>query len=424
MDYMPQFGQNVSQELPQDDTMMQIEMKRRLELAKSLQNQEMPQGQMVSGRYVAPSWTQYLANAVGQYQGRKKEEEAYKQFGEYQKTKAQKQADALKALTGELQGTKQVNQGSYQIQVPGESTPTSPWTSEQGPAKTIDVPMATTTTRAPTSGERYAAIMKYGSAINDPRMVQEAIMGGINQANKAEETAGERTWREQQTKNEQEFQRIQAKERNNQEITMSEKNFLNQMALQKSSQNFQAGENAKSRANQAKAAPSGYQWGANGALMPIPGGPADPNTKPLTTDQGNARLYGKRMTESDKILMGLEAGDKLAYNPLKAKLAITAPAGFSDAISYYNDPQTQSATQAMRDFINATLRRESGAAISASEFDNAIKQYFPQPGEPKELREQKRRNRQIAIEGISAAGYPGGVIPGQQSQSVNFGDLK
>tara|TARA_R100001530_G_scaffold34938_1_gene27299 strand:+ start:2308 stop:2460 length:153 start_codon:yes stop_codon:yes gene_type:complete len=35
--------------------------------------------------------------------------------------------------------------------------------------------------------------------------------------------------------------------------------------------------------------------------------------------------------------------------------------------------------QTERDFVNAVLRRESGAAISGSEFRTARKQYLPQP---------------------------------------------
>jgi hypothetical protein len=39
----------------------------------------------------------------------------------------------------------------------------------------------------------------------------------------------------------------------------------------------------------------------------------------------------------------------------------------------------QSQKQAEQNFINAILRKESGAAISPSEYKNAEKQYFPQP---------------------------------------------
>lgn len=53
--------------------------------------------------------------------------------------------------------------------------------------------------------------------------------------------------------------------------------------------------------------------------------------------------------------------------------------------------------QAQRDFINAVLRRESGATITADEFDNARQQYFPVPGNTPEVLEAKRQNREIVI---------------------------
>ncbi|MEY9100480.1 hypothetical protein ABIA24_003389 [Sinorhizobium fredii] len=62
--------------------------------------------------------------------------------------------------------------------------------------------------------------------------------------------------------------------------------------------------------------------------------------------------------------------------------------------------------QARRDFINSQLRRESGAVISPEEFDNANKQYFPQPNDLPDVLEQKRRNRQIVIDGMKRAAGP------------------
>ncbi len=61
---------------------------------------------------------------------------------------------------------------------------------------------------------------------------------------------------------------------------------------------------------------------------------------------------------------------------------------------------TQKAVQAQRDFINAVLRQESGASIAPSEFDNGVRQYFPQPGDKPSVLEQKRRNRETAIQGF------------------------
>jgi hypothetical protein len=47
--------------------------------------------------------------------------------------------------------------------------------------------------------------------------------------------------------------------------------------------------------------------------------------------------------------------------------------------------------QAKADFINAQLRRESGAAIAQSEFSNADKQYFPVPGDTPDVDQAEGR---------------------------------
>lgn len=97
MDYMPQFGQNIpNQDVgTQDDATAQLLLKRRLAQADALRGQQMPQGQMVSGHYVAPSWTQYLANAVGQYKGKQEEQKAMQDYANAQATKQQKYAELL-----------------------------------------------------------------------------------------------------------------------------------------------------------------------------------------------------------------------------------------------------------------------------------------------------------------------------------------
>jgi len=70
-------------------------------------------------------------------------------------------------------------------------------------------------------------------------------------------------------------------------------------------------------------------------------------------------------------------------------------------------PQSQQADQAQRNFVNAILRQESGAAISESEFQNARKQYFPQPGDSAKVIEQKRQNRETAIKSLEVSAGPG-----------------
>ncbi len=75
-------------------------------------------------------------------------------------------------------------------------------------------------------------------------------------------------------------------------------------------------------------------------------------------------------------------------------------------------PKQQQIEQAQRDFVNAVLRQESGAVISPSEFDNAQKQYFPQPGDSQAVIKQKARNRETAIRGLEIAAGPGLQQPG------------
>jgi len=66
----------------------------------------------------------------------------------------------------------------------------------------------------------------------------------------------------------------------------------------------------------------------------------------------------------------------------------------------------QSFNQAQRDFINAQLRKESGAAIAPSEFQNAAKQYFPQVGDSEQVLAQKKVNRDNAVSGMTRAAGP------------------
>lgn len=56
--------------------------------------------------------------------------------------------------------------------------------------------------------------------------------------------------------------------------------------------------------------------------------------------------------------------------------------------------------QAQREFVNAILRRESGAVISPEEFGSAELQYFPVPGDGPQVIEQKRQARQRALQGL------------------------
>jgi hypothetical protein len=122
-----------------------------------------------------------------------------------------------------------------------------------------------------------------------------------------------------------------------------------------------------------------------------------------TQDQANAALFSARMEEANKVLS----------NPDISKFGMGIPGVMNKANSMipiignaFLDPQYQQLDQAKRDFVNAVLRRESGAAISNGEFGNAEKQYFPQVGDSPEVMAQKAQNRATAIQGIYDAAAP------------------
>lgn len=136
-----------------------------------------------------------------------------------------------------------------------------------------------------------------------------------------------------------------------------------------------------------------------GAVVPVPG-----FQKPLNDIQAKAQLFGTRMQEADKILAELEKGGKSFSTP-----GANAPF-IGGLVNTLNTEQGQMLDQAKRDFTNAVLRRESGAAIAPSEFASADKQYFPQIGDSEKVIAQKARARQIAIQGILAE-VPKGTPP-------------
>lgn len=119
----------------------------------------------------------------------------------------------------------------------------------------------------------------------------------------------------------------------------------------------------------------------------------------MTEQQSKDALFGARMQEANKILSALEAKD------IKAPVMNSLPFGdkFSNALPSIlggASAEQQQYVQAQRDFINAVLRKESGAVIADSEFANAQKQYFPQIGDSSAVIAQKAKNRELAMKMI------------------------
>lgn len=116
------------------------------------------------------------------------------------------------------------------------------------------------------------------------------------------------------------------------------------------------------------------------------------STKVPTDSQFNAAMFGKRSEEADRIIQEIGDYRATATGAVDAKAPGLLMSG-----------QAKKIDQAERNFVNSILRRESGAAISSSEFENAEKQYFPRVGDPPDVIKQKAQNRAQAILGLQAA---------------------
>lgn len=126
-------------------------------------------------------------------------------------------------------------------------------------------------------------------------------------------------------------------------------------------------------------------------------GPKAGAGKALTEGQSKAVLFGARMESADKIMSGLAA-----KGTDRASIGANTSFGVGSIVNATGSDEQQSLNQAQRDFVNAVLRRESGASISPAEFESAQKQYFPQINEGQVVVKQKANSRAIAIRGMQA----------------------
>lgn len=123
-----------------------------------------------------------------------------------------------------------------------------------------------------------------------------------------------------------------------------------------------------------------------------------PQAGSMNKEQSDAALYADRMRDSDSVLDQVGSVGQDKTQQILGDIPLVG--------NYLVSSDKQRLDQAQRNFINASLRRESGAAISPSEFASANAQYFPQPGDGSEVLAQKKQNRLRQIEGLARAAGP------------------
>ena len=125
------------------------------------------------------------------------------------------------------------------------------------------------------------------------------------------------------------------------------------------------------------------------------GKPLAAKEKALTEGQAKSALFGSRMMMANKIFDTLETAGTTKSVP-----GINSGYGIGGVVNALASTDQQQLMQAKRDFLNAVLRRESGAVIGESEFAGGDKQYFPQIGDDKKTISQKKANREAAMRGV------------------------
>jgi hypothetical protein len=190
--------------------------------------------------------------------------------------------------------------------------------------------------------------------------------------------------------------------------------------------------------------------GGGGTGTPAPAGTLAPGQplpgKPMTESQARAYGFGSRAAQGNALVEALEAQgetgtsfapyiagqlDKIGAavggtaggivglvvgNLPGAGVGATMGGGAGYAVgtvladplaNLLRTPAEQQYYQAKMDFIGAILRKESGAAISASEFRQEDRHYFPQPGDAAAVIQQKAVARTQALKMLELeAGRP------------------
>jgi hypothetical protein len=130
--------------------------------------------------------------------------------------------------------------------------------------------------------------------------------------------------------------------------------------------------------------------------------PNDPANKPTEFQSKSAGFLG-RMMQAEHDFGLVPETDRGPRSVGRQAFHNIAP-GIENTL--VNSPNRQKADQAVENFIAASLRQESGAAISPMEFERQYKIFYPAPGDSPEVIAQKAAARRQAIEDFKLAAGP------------------
>lgn len=118
--------------------------------------------------------------------------------------------------------------------------------------------------------------------------------------------------------------------------------------------------------------------------------PAAPKT-PTGQERTALNYYQRAQAASDTVK---ETEDSVS------KAGLAKQVGLQYLPNFAQSDEMQSYRQAQRAFTEARLRKESGATIKQDEYENDAKTYFAQPGDSKATIDQKRKSREVILDGL------------------------
>lgn len=120
-------------------------------------------------------------------------------------------------------------------------------------------------------------------------------------------------------------------------------------------------------------------------------------SKPSIGTERNALAFLNRAKDADTTLTESGLENRIAQQGLAGQVqGAIAP-------NMFQTKEQQLYRQAQRSFTEARLRKESGAAVPQSEYDNDARTYFAQPGDSPEVIAQKQQKRQVVLDGLAVA---------------------
>lgn len=163
-----------------------------------------------------------------------------------------------------------------------------------------------------------------------------------------------------------------------------------------------------------------------GSFVPVAGPTGAPlqSNKPLTEGQAKGVGFALRAKEADEILKTVGKGGEVQPGVIKRVLESTPfiGEGLGTTFNWTQSAAQQQVEQAQRNFVNAVLRQESGAVINEDEFNNAKKQYFPQPGDSEKVIKQKEQARKTTIKALETQAGPGLARAGAAATATGGGN--